>query len=196
MTAAIGNAVDGETLSLARGCRYVLSAELPDIGVSLTIEGHGATFERSSAPGTPSFSDLSVNGTTSFPTVTIDDLNFRNGENYGGGGIANHYGDLTVNGGIFSDNSANGSVSIEGVGGAIYNDTSEGLVHANTLTVDGAIFRGNSARFGGGIGNAADATITNCSFRNNTAILGGGGLFAISSASISGVAFTTRARIR
>lgn len=187
---AISNAADGDTLSLASRCRYVLSAELPDIGVSMTIEGHGATIERSAAPGTPSFSDLSVNGTTSFPTVTIDNLNIRNGDFYGGGGIANDFGSLTVNGGTFSGNMTEGTSGLEGVGGGISNNTSESNLHQNTMTINGATFTGNSARFGGAVANFATATITNCSFRSNAATIAGGGFFAIASASISGGDFT------
>jgi hypothetical protein len=168
----------------------VLSAELPDIEVSMTIEGHDATIERSAAPGTPSFSDLTVNGTTSFPAVTIDELNIRNGDFFAGGGIANYFGNLTVNGGTFSGNIADGGGVLGGVGGGIYNDASEGDVHDNTVTVNGAIFTRNSARFGGGIGNFADVTVTNCSFRNNASTVGGGGFFTITSASISGGDFT------
>jgi hypothetical protein len=50
---AIADAASGETLHLARSCHYVLTAALPVIGQNLTIDGDGATLERSTGPGTP-----------------------------------------------------------------------------------------------------------------------------------------------
>jgi hypothetical protein len=51
LAAAVGAAGAGATLSLARGCVYVLTAALPVVSQDLTITGNRATLERSYAPG-------------------------------------------------------------------------------------------------------------------------------------------------
>ena len=43
LAAAVTGAADGATLSLAHGCRYVLTAGLPVVTQNLTITGNGAT---------------------------------------------------------------------------------------------------------------------------------------------------------
>ena len=69
-------AAETETLQLAHRCVYHLTQELAtNGGLTLTVVGHGATLERSYAPGTPSFPILDDN---SFGLITTD-LNFRHG---------------------------------------------------------------------------------------------------------------------
>ena len=76
----MSRAVSGETIRLAAGCDYVLTSALPAVSVSLTIEGRGATLERSTATGAPEFSLLDVsNGDAD---LAVSNLTFRNG--YGG----------------------------------------------------------------------------------------------------------------
>ena|ERR1700722_6507485 len=53
LASAISNASSGDVLSLARSCLYLLTAGLPIIYQDLTIDGNGATLERSYAHGTP-----------------------------------------------------------------------------------------------------------------------------------------------
>jgi hypothetical protein len=53
LAAALAGAASGQTLLLARSCRYVLTAALPAVSQDLTVEGDGATLERSYAPATP-----------------------------------------------------------------------------------------------------------------------------------------------
>jgi hypothetical protein len=189
LSKAISSAVNGETIKLARGCLYVLSTALPNVAANMTIDGDDATIERSLAAGTPDFSDLTIDSPTSYAYVTINDLNIRNGSfPFGGGGIDNYYGDLTVNGGVFADNTSD-------LGGAIFNDAQLGDL-ANVLTVTGATFARNFASQGGGIAggggvmNYGTATITDCVFsRNGTAAIGGG-FFNTTNATLAGSSFS------
>jgi hypothetical protein len=185
---AIASAVSGETIKLAPECLYVLDSPLPDLAANMTIDGRDATIERSSAAGTADFSDLTVNSPTSYPYVTINDLNIRNGNFPYGGGIDNYYGDLTVNGGDFSGNTSE-------LGGAIFNDAQLGDL-ANVLNVTGATFADNYASQGGGLAggggimNYGTATITDCAFsRNGTAAIGGG-FFNTTNATLAGSTFS------
>src|SRR5229473_4525979 len=60
LAADITSAVAGQTLSLVPFCNYRLTAALPVITKNLTIQGNGATIQRSYIPGTPDFSILTV----------------------------------------------------------------------------------------------------------------------------------------
>jgi hypothetical protein len=71
----VAHAASGETIRLAAACQYVLTAALPVINGNLSIEGSGATLERSGAAGTPDFSILTVNSAG----FSVSNLNFRNG---------------------------------------------------------------------------------------------------------------------
>src|ERR1700683_2449886 len=108
LATAIVGATSGEALQLARSCHYVLTAALPVIGQNLTIDGDGATLERSTAPGTPDFSVLqAIAG-----DLAVNQLNISNGN---GGGISfnssggpDPSGNLTVTGGDFTGNAGGG----------------------------------------------------------------------------------------
>ena len=78
LASALTGAAGGETIILAAGCHYVLTAALPPVSASLTIEGRGATLERSTAAGTPGFSLLSVS--TGDADLSVSGLTFRNGD--------------------------------------------------------------------------------------------------------------------
>src|SRR4051794_31037338 len=61
---AANDLVGPDTIVLGAGCTYTLSAVdnswygpngLPEVAGDVTVEGHGATIARSSAPGTPPF---------------------------------------------------------------------------------------------------------------------------------------------
>ena len=78
LASAMTSAASGETIRLAAGCDYVLTAALPPVSASLTIQGRGATLERSTAPGTPEFAILTVNTAD----LSVSNLTFSNG--YGG----------------------------------------------------------------------------------------------------------------
>jgi predicted outer membrane repeat protein len=156
LAADMSTASSGATLNLASRCVYQLTAGLPIVNIDLVIAGNGATLERSSAPGTPSFTILEVDS----GNVTVSSLNFRNGD---GAILVTNTGAITVNGGTFTGNTAEH-------GGAI-DDTSV----VNGFAVDGATFIGNKAEDGGAIydysvggGSVADST-----FYGNQATDGG-----------------------
>src|SRR5260370_14890857 len=115
LAAAISGASSGDTLSLAPGCDYVLTAALPDINTDLTIVGNGATLVRSY--GAPDFTILTVDS----GNVTLVGVGFRNGGGGGsdGGAIYNDGGgNATVRGGSFLGNSGD-------YGGSSLNHTRE-----------------------------------------------------------------------
>jgi len=152
----VGSASSGETLSLAPGCVYLMTAGLPVVSQDLAIAGNGATLERSSAPGTPAFTILQVDS----GTVAVSRLNFRNGR---GAIVVNNIGDVTVSGGTFTGNAATD-------GGAIADNSA-----LDGLTVKGATFTGNTATNGGAIFDfsAVGATVTDSTFSGNHAANGG-----------------------
>ena len=174
LTSAIAGAMSGETLDLAFGCSYQLTAPLPGIHTGLTIVGSGTTLERSKASGTPDFTILTVDA----GDVNLVDVNFRNG---GGNdydtasAIDNYGGNITVLGGTFADNN-------DGYG-AIYNDS-------GTLTITSAYFIHNGAETGGAITNNATMTVRKSPFVENTANIGGAidnaGMAAVIDATFTG----------
>ncbi|HTZ28741.1 MAG TPA: right-handed parallel beta-helix repeat-containing protein, partial [Streptosporangiaceae bacterium] len=193
LAADLSAATGGETLQLEPSCRYVLTAALPAIRENLTIQGNGATLERSYAAGTPDFTILTVWA----GDVDIRQLNFRHGDSESGGAIdsggvvVEATSSVTVTGGTFTDNTAS-------AGGAIYNNTGA------TLTVQGASFTGNSAGTGGAIYNGTSVSppaqitvlkVTAATFTGNTATgdygdAGGGGIGNDGNATVSSSTFT------
>jgi hypothetical protein len=100
--------------------------------------------------GTMSVSDCTVSGNTG---------------GYGGGGIENLYGTLTVRRTTFAGNTA-------AIGAGVDNDS-------GTLTVSNSTFAGNSASAdgGGGISNyGGPVTVSDCTFAANTAVYNGGAI--------------------
>jgi predicted outer membrane repeat protein len=198
LAADIAGATSGETLNLTVPCVYVLTEALPVITTNLTITGGGfATLERSFAPETPAFSILAVDTDVN---VVIDHVNFRNGDaglgccliktrpgikarpaitpaatTGSGGAIDNAGGNVTVNGGVFTGNTAGES------GGAIYND--------NQLRVIKATFNDNTATFGGAIENDNVATVNGGTFFGNAASSEGGGFYTDEDATVTGATF-------
>src|ERR1700689_2656132 len=203
----------GETLGLAKFCVYKLTEALPKITEDLTIDGNQSTIERSYATNTKDFSIFTVGDAD----LVLNDVNLRNGGGLGGddgsvlkavsagkadvitnddggtedgGAIDNEDGSVTVNGGIFTGNSA------EEEGGAIYSEddltvngasftgnSSEdegGAISADAgdpATITGATFTGNSATDGGAIYNDDATTVAHCDFTKNTASEEGGGIY-------------------
>lgn len=160
LAAAITGAPDGSAISLTPGCTYLLTSALPEVTRSLTIDGNGATLDRS--PSAPHFIIL----TDASPSLTVNDLSFTDGNN-----AITQLGDgaLFVNGGTFTGNSAS-------FGGAIssHSKGSDPLEQGPQIT--GATFTGNSAGSGGAIAYdsfAAYIEITDCRFEGNTAGDGG-----------------------
>jgi len=154
-----------DTIDLAGGCTYVLTGEqnpgngLPVIISEVTIQGHGATVQRSSAsefrilevaPG----GDLSLDGVTvAGGAVSLS------GPTAFGGGILNS-GTLDVANSTIRGNSVSGTGSSAGGGGIANNGTAtvkNTLLQANTASATGTqIF----AAVGGALINRTGATMT------------------------------------
>jgi predicted outer membrane repeat protein len=182
----------GGTVTLASGCTYTLTAAdngtdggtgLPVITGKVTVQGSGATIQRSTASGTAAFrlfdiasgGSLTLNGGLTLGNGLADD-----GAN--GGGAIDSHGTLSVSGVTFSGNQSPAATGTSG--GAI--DSS------GTLTVTNSTFTGNTAQEGGGIFSQQTATITNTTFTGNSAtIYGGGGLLnAAGSATVTADMFS------
>ncbi len=208
LISAISGASSGATLSLASGCTYTLTAAvtdagLPDIGINLTINGNGASIQRSSAGGTPNFRLIYHTA----GTLTLNNLVLQNGKADYGGGIFSSGGTLTVNESTLTGNSAtndgggiytfSGTTNVahtgflsniaSGSGGGIYNN--------GTMTVSGSSFSADQAGEAGGIYNASGTlTITDTTFASNSGNLWGGGIeINFGTVSVSGSTFAANA---
>jgi predicted outer membrane repeat protein len=157
LASAMGGAAGGETIRLAAGCDYVLTAALPPVSASLTIKGRGATLERSTAPGTPGFSLLDIS--TGNADLSVSDLTFRNGD---GGAISipgyellNN--DVAVTHSTFTGNSG-GAIDL---GGVLPPVTAQAAA-----TITDSVFTGNT---GGAINDhGLPLTVTRSTFAGNT----------------------------
>jgi predicted outer membrane repeat protein len=175
LSSAIADAGSGTTLVLVPGCTYVLTAALPDITTDITIDGYGATVERSYFQYTPDFTIFSVDAAG---TLNLNDVNVR----HGGGatdtdGAIYNDGTLMINGGTFSGNTG------DDYGGAIYND--------GTLTISHASFRSNTSLYAGAIYSEDYLTVTDTTFTGNVSTdYYGGAVYNDDSAQITGSTFT------
>ena len=100
-------------------------------------------------------------------TVQISNLTVQNGYAsgsglYGGGGILNEKGNLTLTGAVIRDNRTGK------VGGGIDN--------ANTAVLIDTTITGNQANSGGGVFNTGSLLVENCAILSNTSNVNGGGL--------------------
>ena len=186
ITTANSNGQD-DTIELAVKGSYTLTARDnringlpqigPDGGKKLTIQGNGATIQRSNAGGTPKFRIFSIN---SGADVTISFLAIANGNITALGG--------SFGGGIYNDGeSGNAMLTISNCtftgnfadyGGALYND---GETVSATLSVIDSTFARNSANYGGAIFNdgafgSAALNVSNSTFTRNSADTDGGGI--------------------
>ncbi len=203
---ALVNAVDAanmtigpSTLSLSRGCIYVLRAAalgvdgLPAILDTLTIHGNGATILRNS---TDAFRILEVrpNITVALDHLTIEDGLLPTETTLGttgqdGGGIEN-LGHLTLTSVTVAGNIAGTGASSPGASGA-NGGSGGGIFNGGTLNVVRSVVTSNTAGTGGtgfasvaasgdggGIDNAlgATATIVRSTITGNAAGVGGSSL--------------------
>jgi len=165
---------------------------LPLVVSEITIEGNGATIQRSGAAGTPNFRLFQVGPTS---RLTLRNLELRNGRAETGGALVNGSGTVVLQGVEVSASVATcDGGGIASYGGSVFLDAS--AVHDNTAGCSGgAIFArdagvrlqyseivSNVASTGGGGGimlfGAAEGIIQRSTIAGNTAVLDGGGLLA------------------
>jgi hypothetical protein len=161
-----------DTIDLMGVCIYTLTAidnytdgpnGLPSVTSEITINGNGATIERSSGGDTPP--QFRIFHVASGGNLTLTDLTITNGDagSNHGGSIYNQ-GTLNIGNSTLSGNTAN-------FGGGIMN--SGGTVDINNSTLSG-----NTASYGGGICNGGTLNISHSTFSSNTATDDGGGFYS------------------
>ena len=182
ITAANAN-LTADTIELSAGCSYTLTVVqsgsgndangLPAIQSDITIDGHGSTIARATAPGTPEFRILRVAVTG---TLRLNDTTILNGKAASGGGLYSS-GTVTITGSTLTGNAAD---AFQTEGGAIHNE-------GGLLTVVDSTISDNHASsewsYGGGIFNrSGHVIIANSTFSGNSAnsasAAEGGGIYS------------------
>jgi predicted outer membrane repeat protein len=182
MTTANGNSQD-DTIELAAGGTYTLTARdnglnglpavAPDGGHKLTIHGNGATVQRSSAGGTPTFRIFYVN---TGGNLTLSGLTLTNGNpgTFHGGAI---YNDAETGNATLTITNCTITGCSGDYGGAIFNDGYQDPSfppHTATLTVTNSTFSNNTGtQYGGAIWNESGGivmNVANSTFDGNAAI--------------------------
>ncbi len=195
------NAATGDssiTINLAAGCTYLFTAPstgsyagesavaLVSPASAITINGNGATLERSTASGTPYFRLLTIGDSAAHSgAATVSDLTLENGVATGsyltsaagipgpsGGGLESNENHLALNGDTLLDNS-----TIEP--GAAYQGPGGGVESIGGTTVTDSQFIGNTAGGsegdgGGGLDAQFVHYVSASTFVDNSATWGGG----------------------
>nr|WP_263013019.1 tandem-95 repeat protein [Ancylothrix sp. D3o] len=188
-----------DTINLAQGGTYTLAAAnngvngLPVISLdsfnltnTLTINGNGATIQRSTAAGTPNFRFFQNNAVLSLAGLTLRNGNPANA----GGAILNNGFALTITNSSLISNTGT-------TGGAV--SITSGVV----VEIINSTFSGNSATTAsGGAINVGNGTVnlTNTTITQNTAATGGGinraaGSVSVQNSIIAGNTATTNADV-
>jgi hypothetical protein len=176
---AIKNASSGATIALAPGCIYTLTQTyagthygLPNIGITLSIIGNGATIRRRETAATPEFPIFHMNNNSK---LTLSDLTLR----YGVGWQDSSLGcDPCSGGAIFN---LGGSLTLNRV--TVSTDTGTGIGSfgaASSMTVTDSTFDHDSAHVGfnqyrpcgGAIENAGILTVSGSTFSYNSIAAG------------------------
>lgn len=150
---------------------YYGATALPTISSTVTIQGNGATIERSGS-ALSSFRLMAVGASGD---LTLDNVIVTGGDISGnGGGIYSYGGGLAItNSSVISGNTASN------IGGGV---ASYGYYNPATVTIENSTVSGNSARFGGGVYNAsiyntATMTLSNSTISGNRALEAGAGTY-------------------
>ncbi|MCI0635459.1 MAG: right-handed parallel beta-helix repeat-containing protein [Actinobacteria bacterium] len=151
-----------DTIELAAGCTYVLTAPLsldtalPQITSDVTIEGNGAIITRGHGP------ELRFVWVGASGALTVNEIQMSGGFlPEGGGGAIVNTGDLSVTGSTFSNNTAGSSGAIANSGGALLEISASTFASNDAVAVSGE---------GGAIGSFGDAFIDDSTFFNNHAL--------------------------
>jgi hypothetical protein len=173
-----------QTINLTPGCVYTFATgsandpltALPHITTNITINGNGASLQRSTASGTPAFRLLAVD---SVGALTLNNLTVSNGgctlpceTNLEGGGVYS-VGTLNV---VLCNFTANNA------GGELTNSRGGAIESFGTLSVDRSTFTSNQAQNNGGaiFNFGGTLTVTNSTFATNSARNVGGAIVAFS----------------
>ncbi|GIM87161.1 hypothetical protein Sar04_38970 [Salinispora arenicola] len=195
---ALANARGGAVLNLAKGCTYLLTADLdgaglPVITTPITLNGGtSTTIKRDSAAEPFRILTVDAGGDLTLNHVTVTGGQTE-GTNNGGGILVNSGGSLAINHSAITHNTGNNGGGVANLGRAtvthsrVSGNTARvsagGLRNAGRLTVDHSTITGNTANagvgvgFGGGIGSfAGGVTVINRSSitRNHSVVAGGG----------------------
>ncbi len=168
-----GTGFGNDTITFSVSGTITLSSTLPNIvdastAGTLTIDGSGQSITISGDTNGDTVQDVRVMQVNSNGNLTLQNLTiaYGNGGSFGGGGIYNNQGILTLVRTTFSNNSTSGD------GGAV---SSTGVF---TVTVSYSTFTNNNAGYGGAISTngAGPLTVLQSSFSGNTAANGGGAI--------------------
>jgi hypothetical protein len=155
---ALATMQDYDIITLPEGL-ITLTAVLPNITKSVTIEGNGATLTRSFTEGS---NTALLYISSAAAEVTVRRVHFKDGRNTNYGGAVYSVGKLTLESCIFSGNNHSSQV---GAGGAVANI-------GGSATVLGCTFYNNSAPNGGAIYNTSGSAVLTLAgnfFYGNTA---------------------------
>ncbi len=189
---AIGQAADGDTISVAAGTY----TDTFTVGKNVIISGAGMTntiIQAAASPGTASSRVLTV---TTGVTVTIQNVTIRHGNTNSTSPVTGWGGGIYVSGTLTLENAAVISNTGNLAGGGIYNAggliVRNSLIGANSTGFNGAgiynaisatvqiadsTLDANTGARGGGIYNRGAVTITRSTLSNNSASLDGGGIY-------------------
>jgi hypothetical protein len=187
------------TINLASGGTYTLTAVdngvngLPAITNPMTINGNGATIQRSSAAGTPNFRiflvlmtkppTISCTAPISQPAMSPSGANVKVPvavQDFNGDTLTVTW---TVDGSVVQTDRVTNPASVTFSGLTISNgstpDVGGGILNYGTLTVTSSTLSGNSAVGGGGgiFNSQGTVTVTNSTISGNSVVPGGVNVF-------------------
>ncbi len=170
---ALEDVEDGEVTIQLTAADYELTSAfdggngLPVINGDVTIQGNGATIQRSSS------SPFRILQVDSGGTLNLHDVTISGGaifdEESGGGGIHNS-GTLTL-----TNSTISGNLAFAGSGGGIFNSGTATLT--NSTISDNNSMTDATEGDGGGIFNGGNLTLINSTVSGNEALRDGGGIF-------------------
>lgn len=188
---------EAESLELSANCAYTLTTVnntdsvlgtngLPVITTDLTLNGNGATIERTDTAGTPLFRLFQVNSGAS---LTLFDTTLSKGSVLGDGGAVYSSGTLNLIRTTVSDNETHCDFSehVFTSGGGIYN---QGVLTVTASTLAGNRGAGSSCEpggqsAGGGIANSGTLVVQRSTFVNNTQHIASSGTMGVSNSTFA-----------
>ncbi|MEE4380243.1 MAG: choice-of-anchor Q domain-containing protein [Candidatus Competibacteraceae bacterium] len=228
---ALINAIDfangngqADVINLNSNCTYTLTAihnttdgnnGLPSITSTITINGNGATIERSitgyttglpndfrllhiAENGNLTLNQLTLTGGLALAPVSLDYVFGTGGGLFNRGKVSLTNSTLSGNsaanfgGGFFNYSSGSVGVTNSTLSGNSAADYGGGFINVGTMSLTSSTLSGNSANFGGGFynGDGGTVSVTNSTLSGNSADFGGGfsnfGTMSLTSSTLSG----------